>query len=141
MLEEILQEIKEKIQQAEKIIVNPPHDEPDRVANDNEHDVSVKKLAGNVSRGMTNADLIRGMSDEELAIILPCPNKVVIAIKIVKNIHMDAVECECDRDDGPNCARCCLRWLQKELKETDTTRTLEVAAITKALAELVEERG
>ena len=45
---------------------------------------------------------------------------------------MDAVECECDRDDGPNCARCCLRWLQKELKETDTTRTLEVAAITKA---------
>ena len=33
---------------------------------------------------MTNADLIRGMSDEELAIILPCPNKAVIAIKVVK---------------------------------------------------------
>ena len=32
MLEEILQEIKGKIQQAEKIIVNPPHDELDRVA-------------------------------------------------------------------------------------------------------------
>lgn len=133
MLEEILQEIKETIHQVKKI--------HGMDLSCNEHDVSVKKLAGNVSRGMTNADLIRGMSDEELAIILPCPNKAVIAIKIVKNIHMDAVECECDRDDGPNCAKCCLRWLQKELKETDTTKTLEAAAIAKALAELVEERG
>lgn len=50
----------------------------------------------------TNAERIRHMTDEELAVTIVCPNEMGIA------------EIECDHSDTCNCSRCCLEWLQKE---------------------------
>lgn len=49
----------------------------------------------------TNADLIRGMSDEELAVTLMCPNEMGMA------------EIPCDRGDDKNCCACLLDWLRQ----------------------------
>lgn len=51
---------------------------------------------------MTNADLIRNMSDEELAVTIMCPNEAGQA------------EIECNHEDWRNCIQCCLDWLQRE---------------------------
>lgn len=53
---------------------------------------------------MTNAEMIRSMSDEELAVTITCPNEMGLA------------EIECDHSDSCNCSRCCLDWLRKEVE-------------------------
>lgn len=50
----------------------------------------------------TNADRIRSMTDEELAIHMMCPNE------------MGAAEIECDKSDSCNCYECLLNWLRAE---------------------------
>ena len=50
----------------------------------------------------TNADRIRSMTDEELAIHMMCPNE------------MGAAEIECDKSDSCNCYECLLNWLREE---------------------------
>lgn len=53
----------------------------------------------------TNAEMIRKMSDEELAVTIMCPNETGHA-DIPYN-HSD----DCD------CYKCCLEWLRKEKEE------------------------
>lgn len=50
---------------------------------------------------LTNADRIRSMSNEELAVTLMCPNE------------MGMVEIECDHSDDKNCCKCLLDWLNQ----------------------------
>lgn len=45
---------------------------------------------------MKNADKIRNMSDEDLALNIMCPNEIGI------------VEIECDKSDQCDCFQCCL---------------------------------
>lgn len=52
----------------------------------------------------TNADSIRTMSDEELAMNMMCPNESGLG------------EIECDKSDNCNCYKCLLKWLQSEVK-------------------------
>lgn len=54
---------------------------------------------------MTNADRIRSMSDEELAMNMMCPNENGLG------------EIECDKSDNCNCYECLLKWLQSEVEE------------------------
>lgn len=51
----------------------------------------------------TNADSIRTMSDEELAMNMMCPNESGLG------------EIECDKSDNCNCYECLLKWLQSEV--------------------------
>lgn len=53
----------------------------------------------------TNADRIRSMSDEELAMNMMCPNENGLA------------EIDCDKSDNCNCYKCLLKWLQSEVEE------------------------
>ena len=53
----------------------------------------------------TNADRIRSMSDEELAMNMMCPNENGLG------------EIECDKSDNCNCYACILKWLQQEVEE------------------------
>ena len=53
----------------------------------------------------TNADRIRYMSDEELAMNMMCPNENGLG------------EIECDKSDNCNCYECLLEWLQSEVEE------------------------
>ena len=57
------------------------------------------------SRIVTNADKIRAMSDEELAVTLMCPNE------------MGMTEIPCDHSDSCNCCKCLLNWLQQPAEE------------------------
>lgn len=50
----------------------------------------------------TNADRIRSMTDEEMAIHMMCPNEMGLA------------EIECDKIDCCNCYECLLNWLRAE---------------------------
>ena len=52
---------------------------------------------------ITNADRIRNMSDEELAVIIMCP-------------YDGTKEGDCFME-GRNCIQCCVEWLQAEVKE------------------------
>ena len=52
----------------------------------------------------TNADRIRSMSDEELAMNMMCPNENGLG------------EIECDKSDNCNCYACILKWLQSEVE-------------------------
>ncbi len=66
-----------------------------------------KKLTGStdkkdVEKPQTNADRIRSMTDEELAIHMMCPNDMGLA------------EIECDKSDSCNCYECLLKWLRAE---------------------------
>lgn len=54
---------------------------------------------------MTQADRIRSMSDEELAMNMMCPNENGLG------------EIECDKSDNCNCYACILMWLQQEVEE------------------------
>ena len=54
---------------------------------------------------MTNADLIRAMSDEELAANLMCPNEMGIA------------DIPCDKSDKCDCYKCLLDWLRQSAVE------------------------
>lgn len=53
----------------------------------------------------TNADRIRGMRDEELAMNMMCPNESGIG------------EIDCDKNDSCNCYECLLKWLQSEVEK------------------------
>ena len=53
---------------------------------------------------MTQADRIRSMSDEELAMNMMCPNENGLG------------EIECDKSDNCNCYACILKWLQSEVE-------------------------
>lgn len=54
---------------------------------------------------MTNGDLLRGMSDAELAVMLMCPNDTGMA------------EIECTWSKDQSCYRCTLNWLHENAKE------------------------
>ena len=54
---------------------------------------------------ISNADRIRSMSDEELAMNMMCPNENGLG------------EIECDKSDNYNCYACILKWLQQEVEE------------------------
>lgn len=51
---------------------------------------------------MTNYELIKNMSIEEMAVTITCPNEMGMA------------DIECDKSDECNCCECCLGWLQQE---------------------------
>jgi len=52
---------------------------------------------------MTNYELIKGMSIEEMAVTIMCPNETGMA------------EIDCDKSDERNCRKCCLDWLKSEV--------------------------
>ena len=54
---------------------------------------------------MSQADRIRAMSDEDLAMNMMCPNENGIG------------EIECDKSNNCNCYECILKWLQSEVEE------------------------
>ena len=54
---------------------------------------------------MTNADMIRAMSEEELAANLMCPNEMGMA------------DIPCDKSDQCNCYKCLLDWLRQSAVE------------------------
>lgn len=53
----------------------------------------------------TNADRIRSMTDEELAVNMMCPNENGLG------------EIDCDKNDNCNCYECLLKWLRAESEE------------------------
>ena len=53
---------------------------------------------------ITNADRIREMSDDELAMNMMCPNENGLG------------EIECEKSDNCNCYACILKWLQSEVE-------------------------
>lgn len=58
-----------------------------------------------VEKPQTNADRIRSMTDEELAVNMMCPNENGLA------------EIDCDKNDNCNCYECLLKWLRAESEE------------------------
>ena len=56
----------------------------------------------NYDSKQTNADRIRNMTDEELAVNMMCPNENGLA------------EIDCDKNDNCNCYECLLKWLRAE---------------------------
>ena len=52
-------------------------------------------------KGISNYEMIRNMSIEELAVTILCPNETGQA------------EIECDKSDSVNCCQCCLDWLKR----------------------------
>ncbi|MCI7040575.1 MAG: hypothetical protein MR992_00310 [Lachnospiraceae bacterium] len=60
---------------------------------------------GDMYKRATNADRIRTMSDEELAMNMMCPNENGLG------------EIDCDKSDSCNCYECILHWLQSEVEE------------------------
>lgn len=70
----------------------------------NEYPATLKFLQSDmeIDYKPTNADRIRAMSDEELAMNMMCPNENGLA------------EIECNKDDRCNCYECLLKWLQSE---------------------------
>ena len=56
---------------------------------------------------MTNYELIKGMSIEEMAVTIMCPNETGMA------------EIDCDKSDERNCRKCCLDWLKSEVISND----------------------
>lgn len=55
------------------------------------------------SKPKTNADMIRNMSDEKLALSIMCPADLGFN-----------KECECNGEMNRNCRKCTLNWLQQE---------------------------
>ena len=58
-----------------------------------------------VTSKRTNANRIRSMTDEELAVNMMCPNENGLA------------EIDCDKNDNCNCYECLLKWLRAESEE------------------------
>lgn len=54
---------------------------------------------------MTNGEMIRKMSNEELAVTIMCPNETGHA------------EIECNHEDWRNRCQCSLDWIRKESEE------------------------
>lgn len=72
-----------------------PLPEPYQVCAENAH----------TKKPQTNADRIRSMTDEELAVNMMCPNENGLA------------EIDCDKNDNCNCYECLLKWLRAESEE------------------------
>lgn len=53
---------------------------------------------------MTNADKIRSMGDEELAMLIMCPAEYDLDFKK-----------ECNAEMNRNCMKCCIKWFQQEV--------------------------
>lgn len=51
---------------------------------------------------MTNYELMKNMSIEEMAVTIMCPNEIGMA------------EIKCDKSDDKNCCKRCLNWLKEE---------------------------
>lgn len=62
----------------------------------------LKNIFEEVIKNMTNYDLIKNMSIEEMAVTIMCPNEMGMA------------EIECDKSDKCNCSQCCLDWLRSD---------------------------
>ena len=74
----------------------------------------------NYDSKQTNADRIRNMTDEELAVNMMCPNENGLA------------EIDCDKNDNCNCYECLLKWLRAE-SEDNMERLTYVAENGKVL--------
>jgi hypothetical protein len=61
---------------------------------------------------ITNYELFKNMSVENLAVTIMCPNDMGLA------------EIECDKSDDHNCSLCCLEWLMKDAGETEGAENL-----------------
>lgn len=57
---------------------------------------------------MTNADRIRAMTDEELAVSIMCPAEYDLDFN---------KERRCNGEMNRNCCKCTLNWLQSEAKQ------------------------
>lgn len=57
---------------------------------------------------MTNFQLLKNMSIEELAVTIMCPN------------DMGMAEIEYDKSDDRNCCLCCLEWLKEDVKDLES---------------------
>lgn len=55
---------------------------------------------------MTNADKVRGMTNEELAWIIECPYS--------RTQELCSVADADDDDDEPGCLECCRKWLESD---------------------------
>ncbi|QEY33850.1 hypothetical protein FL966_01645 [Caproiciproducens galactitolivorans] len=66
---------------------------------DNYH--AIITIPATENKPLTNGDLIRSMSNEELTVTLTCPNEM----------GMD--EIDCDHSDDKNCCQCLLDWLNQ----------------------------
>lgn len=58
----------------------------------------------------TNADRIRAMDIDELALAIMCPNEM--SESVIGESYIP-----CDKSDDCNCFECCKEWLQKEVEE------------------------
>ena len=63
-----------------------------------------EEIIKETSKSKTNADRIRSMSDEELAMNMMCPNENGLG------------EIECNKDDRCNCYECILKWLKSKVE-------------------------
>lgn len=61
-----------------------------------------------VTRKKTNADRIRNMTDEELALAIMCPAEY--------DLNFNKNE-KCNGEMNKNCYECSLKWLQEEREE------------------------
>ena len=59
---------------------------------------------------MTNADRIRNMTDEELAVSIMCPGEYDLGFN---------KECKCTGNMNRNCRKCTLEWLQSEAEQEE----------------------
>ncbi len=57
-----------------------------------------------IGEKITNGDIFRNMTDEELAVTISCPNDTGMA------------EIKCTHSADCNCCECCLNWLKQEAK-------------------------
>ena len=65
----------------------------------------VKTKNNNEHSAITNADRIRAMTDEELAVSIMCPAEYDLGF---------SKECKCTGEMNRNCRKCTLKWLQSE---------------------------
>ena len=77
------------------------------------HKEAMEKLA-RYEEPITNADCIRAMSDEELAMNIMCPNENGLA-----NIA-------CDKSDNCKCYECLLNWLKAEVEQKENTLSISL---------------
>lgn len=66
---------------------------------------------------MTNYELMKNMSIEEMAATIMCPNEMGMA------------DIECDKSDECDCCKCCLEWLQQECDTTADTAAEAMARV------------
>lgn len=54
---------------------------------------------------MTNADKVRKMSNEELALVIMCPYSISEEL--------------CSRSEEPGCIECCKKWLESDAEDEE----------------------